>query len=151
MLVGSNRGGGTGTLNMVMSGWPMDGTSTDPLGKRAAVGRLGVRYALTVHAAWQPAIMAQALKAMPRGPKRAQKMRSMPVIHRHRVRPIVSPLSEEGCEGFKRPFNDNTHVPCTHLRKRFHVNVPVERPQEPCAAPLTRRRDIASTPARARH
>jgi hypothetical protein len=33
----------------------------------------------------------------------------MPVIQRRRDRRIVSPLSEEGCESFKRTFNYNTN------------------------------------------
>jgi hypothetical protein len=42
-VVGRDLGGGSGTLNTVMNGWPIYGTATEPMGKRAAVGRLGVR------------------------------------------------------------------------------------------------------------
>jgi hypothetical protein len=50
-LVGRDLGGGSGTLSMVMSGGLSSGTGTEPMAKRTVVGRLGVRYALTVHAA----------------------------------------------------------------------------------------------------
>jgi hypothetical protein len=85
---------------MVMRGGLRSGTGTAPMAKRAAVGRLGVREALTVQAAWQPAIMAQPLKAMPTGPKRTQSMMTMPAIQRRRIGRLMSPLSEEECEGF---------------------------------------------------
>jgi hypothetical protein len=41
-LAGRSLGGGLGTSSIVMSGWPIDGTSTEPMAKRAAAGRLGV-------------------------------------------------------------------------------------------------------------
>ena len=90
---------------MVMSGCSRSGTSTDPMGKSIKVGGLGVRQEVSVHAPSQPAMTAQALKAMPTGPKRTQRIKTIPLIQRRRARPIVSPLSEDGCKGFKNALN----------------------------------------------
>jgi hypothetical protein len=76
-----------------MSGCSRNGTGTDPIGKRAAAGRLGVGQEVSVHAPSQPAMTAQALNAMPMGPKAAQMLNTNPAIHRRRVRRIISPLS----------------------------------------------------------
>ena len=79
---------------MVMRGCSRSGTGTDPMGESATVGRLGVRQEVSVHAPSQPAVTAQALKAMPMGPNRAQSIRTMPAIQRRRVRLMSSPFSE---------------------------------------------------------
>jgi len=60
------------------------------------MGRLGVRQEASVHAPSQPPITAHVLKAMPMGPKRTQRITTIPVIQRRRVRPIVPPLSQVG-------------------------------------------------------
>jgi hypothetical protein len=95
-VVGRALGGGSGTLSMAISGCSTSGTGTAPMGKRAIVGRLGVGQEVSVHAPSQPAITAQALKAMPMGPNRAQRSNTTPMIQRRRIKLIVSPPSEEG-------------------------------------------------------
>ena len=76
-----------------MSGCSGNGIGTDPMGESTTVGRLGVKQEVSVHTLSQPAITAQALKAMPIGPKMAQVINTNPTMHRRRVRPIIAPLS----------------------------------------------------------
>ena len=85
-MVGTGLGGGSGTLNMLMRGCSIRGTGTDPIGRRAAVGRLGARQEVSVHAPSQPAITAQTLKAMPMGPSRAHTIRTIPIMTCRRVK-----------------------------------------------------------------
>ena len=85
-MVGVDLGGGSGILSTVIRGCSRSGTGTAPMGKRATVGRLGARQEVSVHAPSQPPIAAQVLKAMPTGPKRAQRTMTIPVIQRRRVR-----------------------------------------------------------------
>ena len=87
-MVGTDLGGGSGTLNRVMRGCSIRGTGTDPRGKSAAVGRLGVRQEVSEHAPPQPAITAQALKAMPMGPRRIHTTRTIPIMTCRRVKRI---------------------------------------------------------------
>lgn len=95
-MVGKDLGGGSGTFSMAISGCLTSGTGTAPMGKRALVRRLGVGQEVSVHAPSQPAITAQALKAMPTGPNRAQRSNTMPVSQRRRIKLIVLPPAEEG-------------------------------------------------------
>jgi hypothetical protein len=95
-VVGRDLGGGSGTLNIAINGCSTSGAGTAPMGKRAIVGRLGVGQEVSVHAPSQPAITAQALKAMPMGPNRAQMSNTTPVIQRRRIKLIVSlPLERD--------------------------------------------------------
>jgi hypothetical protein len=87
-VVGTGLGGGSGTLNMVKRGCSIRGTGTELTGKSAAVGRLGVRQEVSVHAPPQPAIAAQPLKAMPMGPSRAHTIRTIKVMTCCRVKRI---------------------------------------------------------------
>lgn len=66
------------------------------MAKRVKGGTPGARQEVSLHAPPQPAITAQVLKVMPIGPKRTQSMTTIPATQRRRVRPIVSPLSENG-------------------------------------------------------
>jgi hypothetical protein len=112
-VVGMDLGGGSGIRNMIIRGCSICATGTEPMGARAIVGSLGARHEVSVHAPSQPAITAQALKAMPMGPKRTQSIKTIPVIQRRRVRPIVSPLSEARNQTF-------SHIPTkTQLCSRF--------------------------------
>jgi hypothetical protein len=79
-VTGTDLGGGSGTLRVVMRGFSTRGTGTDPRGKSAAVGCLGVRQEVSVHAPSQPPIAAQALKAMPMGPRRTHTTRTIHVM-----------------------------------------------------------------------
>jgi hypothetical protein len=87
-VVEISLGGGSGTLSMVIRGCSMRGTGTELMGKSAAVGRLGVRQEVSVHAPPQPAITAQPLKAMPMGPRRAHRIRTIQVMTCRRVKRI---------------------------------------------------------------
>jgi hypothetical protein len=93
-MVRAGLGGGSGTLRMVISGCTIGCIGTDPRGKSATIGRLGVRQDVSVQAPSQPAITAQALKAMPMGPKVAHIINTVAAIQRPRVRPIIALLSK---------------------------------------------------------
>jgi hypothetical protein len=95
-VVGRDLGGGSGTLSMTISGCSTSGTGTASMGKRVIVGRLGVGQEVSVQTPSQPAITAQALKAMPMGPNTAQRSNTTPVSQRRRIKLIVSPPAEEG-------------------------------------------------------
>jgi hypothetical protein len=85
-VVGTGLGGGSGTLSMVVGGCSIRGTGTDSMGKSAIMGRLGARQEVSVHAPSQPAITAQALKAMPMGPRRTHITRTIPIVTYRRVK-----------------------------------------------------------------
>jgi hypothetical protein len=120
-----NRGGGLGTSIMGVSGCVRSGPGTEPRRERASMGAFGAGYALTVQAAWQPAIMAQALKAMPTRPKRTQRMRTIPVTHRHFVRPMGFPPSH--MSGRREDFsaiiksNINAEMNASAIARQAHV------------------------------
>jgi hypothetical protein len=88
MVVKISLGGGSGTLSMVIRGCSIPDTGTEPMGKSAAVGRLGVRQEVSVHAPPQPAITAQALKAIPMGPRRIHTTKTIPIMTCRRVKRI---------------------------------------------------------------
>jgi hypothetical protein len=90
-------------LSIVISGCLRGSVGTEPITKRAIVGRLGVRHEVSVHAPPQPPISAQLLKTMPTGPKRTQRMTTIPATKRRLGRPIALPLSEDGSEGSNVP------------------------------------------------
>jgi hypothetical protein len=71
---------------MAISGCSTRGTGTAPMGKRAIVGRLDVEQQVSVQTPSQPAIIAQALKAMPMGPNTAQRSNTTPVSQRRRIK-----------------------------------------------------------------
>ncbi len=85
MTAGIALGGGSGTFNMVIGGCSRRAPGTEPMGESAAVGALGARQEVSVHAPPQPAIAAQALKAMPIGPRRTHTARTIPTVTRCRV------------------------------------------------------------------
>lgn len=86
---------------MVMRGCLRGAIGTAPMRKRPVEGSSGVKQEVMVHAPSQPAITAQALKAMPTGPKRSQNVIAIPAIQRRRIRPIIRPLSNKG---YRRPI-----------------------------------------------
>jgi hypothetical protein len=139
-LTRTDLGGGFGTLSMVMRGCLRSERGTDPMAERVTVGRPDVRQDVSVHAPPQPAIAAQALKVMPIGPKKTQRMTTMPATQRRRVKPIALPLSRGGWKEFSPTFN------IAQNGAARHADQPRQQPQNVLGSPASRRGCVAQTP-----
>jgi hypothetical protein len=126
-VVGMDLGGGSGIFNMVISGRSRRATGTEPMGRSAAVGSLGARQEVSVHAPSQPAVTAQALKAMPTGPRRAHTTRTIPIVTRRRakrIRFIVPCRGKTHVYGGSRQPLNLSNVTQLSAECTKHVSVP---------------------------